>query len=88
MVLNPPGGRAPTGAVAAAAAAQLPASRALDGSDAGFGAGALLQTWRAAGHEPRLRAPYPTEPARPVPPRPRGPSPHTLPSSPQSSSAG
>lgn len=36
----------------------------------------MLQARWAAGHEPRLRAPYPTEPDRPVSPR---PSPPTLP---------
>lgn len=34
-----------------------------------------MQTWRATGHEPRLRAPHPTEPALPVPPRPVPPPP-------------
>uniref|UniRef100_A0A9L0JXE7 Chromosome 2 open reading frame 68 n=1 Tax=Equus asinus TaxID=9793 RepID=A0A9L0JXE7_EQUAS len=46
-----------------------------NGSGAGSQAGALLQAWRAAGHESRLRAPYPKEPARPVPPRPAPPPP-------------
>lgn len=46
------------------------APRAPDGSGAGVRAGPLLQAWRAAGHEPRLRAPHPTESARPVPSHP------------------
>ena len=53
-----------------AAVAAAPRTGAPDGSGAGSRARALLQAWRAAGHEPRLRAPHPTEPARPVPPRP------------------
>ncbi|PNI42566.1 C2orf68 isoform 3 [Pan troglodytes] len=54
------------------------ASTAPDGGGAASPAGALLQAWGAAGHEPRLRAPYPTEPDRSVPPRPAPPPPPLL----------
>lgn len=46
-----------------------------DGTRTGSRAGVLLQAWRAARHEPRLRAPYSTEPAGPVPSRPAPPPP-------------
>ncbi|XP_028342155.1 UPF0561 protein C2orf68 homolog isoform X2 [Physeter macrocephalus] len=64
------GSRVEVGAVEEVVVAAAPRTGAPDGSGAGARARALLQAWRAAGHEPRLRAPHPTEPARPVPPRP------------------
>lgn len=51
------------------------AHRAPDGIGAGARTRPLLQAGRAAGHEPRLRPPHSTEPARPVPPRPAPPAP-------------
>lgn len=42
-----------------------------NGGGPGSRAGVVLQARRASGHEPRLRTPHPSEPARSVPPRPR-----------------
>uniref|UniRef100_A0A8D2GM82 Uncharacterized protein n=1 Tax=Urocitellus parryii TaxID=9999 RepID=A0A8D2GM82_UROPR len=58
------------GAAGPLAAGGGAAPRVPDGGGAGSRAGALLPARRAAGHEPRLRAPHTTEPDRSVPPRP------------------